>query len=455
MRKTRILFIAFSNLLGTIACGQLPQATQLTHQPDQVVAFPGAEGFGKFTTGGRGGNVFIVTTLEDSGPGSLREALQAQEARTIIFAVSGTITLKSELIIRSGNLTIAGQSAPGDGICLRNYPVSVRADNVIIRYMRFRMGAEAGQQGDALGAIKHKNILIDHCSMSWATDECASFYDNTNFTLQWCIISESLNASVHEKGEHGYGGIWGGQGASFHHNLLANHNSRNPRFCGSRYSKQPDKEIVDFRNNVIFNWGINSAYAGEKGNHMMVNNYYKPGPATPESKKSRIVNPWQPYGKFYVAGNFVESNAVVSSQNWQGGVQCDHLDSVRSDTPFYPVDIKEQSARQAYAAVLSHAGASFRRDAVDQRITEQVKSGKAIMGKNKNGIIDSPSDVGGWPALKSLPSPVDTDRDGMPDSWEKTHRLNPKDPADATTQTLSSGYDNLEVYLNALVKLEP
>lgn len=417
-------------------------------------AFPGAEGFGKYVAGGRGGKIYIVSNLNDDGPGSLRDAVGKKEARIILFSLSGTIRLKSPLEIKSGNVTIAGQSAPGDGICIRDYSVRVNADNVIIRYMRFRMGDAAKYQNDALYGMRHKNIIVDHCSMSWSTDECASFYDNENFTMQWCIIAESLNASVHEKGEHGYGGIWGGLGASFHHNLLADHNSRNPRFCGARYHKQPAREIVDFRNNVIFNWGINSSYAGERGNHNMINNFYKPGPATPKSKANRIVNPWPPFGKFFVDGNALYGSPAVTANNWNGGVQfekSDGIDSVFLKTPIVVAPVDTQSPRDAYEAVLARAGASLRRDAVDTRIVEEVNSGKANFGRKKNGIIDSQEDVGGWPELKSAPAAPDADQDGMPDTWEEANHLNPHDGNDASLYTLDAGYTNIEVYVNGLI----
>jgi len=424
-------------------------------EPAQTLAFPGAEGFGKYTTGGRGGQVVIVSNLNDNGPGSLREAIRKKGPRIVVFNISGTIALEAPLDINNGDLTLAGQSAPGDGISIKNFPVSVKADNVIIRYLRFRMGDEKGQQADAFSGNKGtQNIIIDHCSMSWATDECASFYRNKNFTLQWSIVSESLNHSVHEKGDHGYGGIWGGEGATFSHNLIASHKSRMPRFSGSSTTPNTPNELVDFRNNVIYNWGENNIYGGEKGRYNMVNNYFKPGPATIASKKDRVVNPSQPYGKFFIAGNFVAGNTKISADNWAGGVQCEHPDSVRSAQPFSVVSIKEQSAQEAYNLVLAEAGASYKRDAVDARMVAGVKTGNANAGKNQNGLIDSQQEVGGWPNLKSAPAPTDTDQDGMPDAWEKSKGLNLQDSADAKALKLDKNYTNIEVYLNSLIELK-
>jgi len=417
---------------------------------EEAIAFPGAEGFGKYTTGGRGGKVYIVTNLHDSGPGSLREAIRKKEPRIITFAISGTIALESPLDINYGDVTIAGQSAPGDGVCLRNFPMKIKSNNVIVRYIRFRLGDEKAQQDDAVSATEQENIIIDHCSMSWATDECASFYHNKNFTLQWSIISESLNQSVHEKGEHGYGGIWGGEGVSFHHNLLAHHTSRMPRFSGSSTTANSVNELGDFRNNVIYNWASNNSYGGEKGRYNVVNNYYKPGPAT-KSKKPWMVNPSSPYGKFYLSGNVLIGNEGVSANNW-AGVKADHPDSARADQPFSAVAIHEQKATEAFELVLRNAGASFKRDALDVRIVTEVRSGTATNGKDKNGIIDSQKDVGGWPELKSLTAQKDTDADGMPDVWEVKWKLNPNDAADASGKSLRPTYSNVEVYLNELVK---
>jgi pectate lyase len=454
MRRIYMVTIIFSILIifkaTFISCSDESVAGQSTVEATKPLAFPGAEGFGKFTTGGRGGKVLIVDNLHDSGPGSLREALNQKFPRTIVFAVSGTIPLESELKIKYGDLTIAGQSAPGDGICLKNYPLIINASNVIIRYIRARMGDEKAQQNDCMSVIKQRDIIIDHCTFSWATDEVASCYDNENFTMQWCIISESLNNSVHQKGEHGYGGIWGGKGASFHHNLLAHHNSRMPRFCGSRYHKEPEREVVDYRNNVIYNWRSNNAYAGELGNHNMVNNYYKPGPATAKSKRDRILNPYSPYGKFYLSGNVLEGVDFITKDNWKG-VVADHPDSAFSANPITVVSIPEQGAAAAFKEVLKSAGANHCRDAIDTRLIREVEKGTAQFGPDRDGIIDTQKDVGEWPELKTYGIKKDSDRDGMPDDWEKKNKLNPMDGSDHALNTLDKNYTNIEMYLNQII----
>ncbi|MFC2186240.1 pectate lyase [Fulvivirgaceae bacterium LMO-SS25] len=441
--KSLVFFLA---TIFLSSANQECAADQKENEPP--IAFPGAEGFGKYTTGGRGGEVYVITNLEDDGPGSLREAIRKKHPRTIVFAVSGEIRLKSSLDINYGDLTIAGQSAPGEGITLRDYPMKIKGDNVIVRYMRFRLGDVSQTEDDAISSIRNTNIIIDHCSMSWGTDESGSFYDNENFTLQWCILSESLNQSVHAKGEHGYGGIWGGKKATFHHNLLAHHNSRNPRFNGARYHKLPAEELVDFRNNVIYNWRGNSSYGGEEGQHNMINNYYKPGPAT-KSNKTRILEPYEPFGKFFVKGNFVEGAENVTSNNLLG---VKDAETAIVNEPFRVADVETHTAENALLEVLSHAGASHFRDKIDARIIEETRTGKATNGKLGDGIIDSQEEVGGWLTITSTEAPLDSDGDGIPDAWEKANKLNPNDPSDAVLFTLDKNYTNIEVYLNSLVK---
>ena len=309
------------------------------------------------------------------------------------------------------------------------------------------MGDVNKVEGDALGCENTNNVIIDHCSISWATDENASFYNNKNFTLQWCIISEALNNSVHHKGAHGYGGIWGGVRTSFHHNLIVSNNSRNPRFSGSATTKNSENEFVDFRNNVIYNWGENSIYGGEKGTYNLVNNYFKSGPATTSSKLDRIVSPSEPYGKFYVDGNFIFGFESITKNNWNGGVQCDNpLETKLESEINIANNITTQSALEAYETVLKEAGASIFRDAVDARIVHNTKEGSI---NYKDGIIDSQENVGGWPIIKTEKGKEDSDKDGMPDEWEIKHKLDPK-ANDANIYSLDKNYTNIEVYSNSL-----
>ncbi|ULC59028.1 pectinesterase family protein [Flaviramulus sp. BrNp1-15] len=415
----------------------------------QELAFPSAEGFGKYASGGKGGLVYVVTNLNDNGEGSLRKGILKKGPRTIVFNISGTIELKSKLDINKGDLSILGQTAPNEGITLKGYPVTIKADNVIIRYLRFRMGDINNIEGDALGCKNTNNVIIDHCSISWGTDENASFYNNKNFTLQWCIISEALNRSVHRKGAHGYGGIWGGVKASFHHNLITSNNSRNPRFSGSSTTENSENEFVDFRNNVIYNWGENSIYGGEKGTYNIINNYFKSGPATTSSKLDRIVSPSEPYGKFYVDGNHVEGFETISKNNWEGGVQCKNPVEAKLEKPISILNNTiTQSATEAYHLVLQKAGSSIHRDAVDLRIINNTKNTTVDY---KNGIIDSQENVGGWPNIKSVKQEIDTDEDGIPDNWEKLNNTNPN-KKDSHLKSLNSNQTNIELYSNTLLQ---
>jgi pectate lyase len=441
----------------------------------RVPAFPGAEGHGSMTRGGRGGSVIAVTNLNDSGPGSLRDAVETDGPRIVVFKISGTIALESTLRITNPYITIAGQTAPGDGIALRKHPVNIDADEVVIRYIRVRLGGESGDDADAISSRYHKNIILDHVSASWSIDETVSLYHGENVTVQWCLISESLYDSNHVKGNHGFGGIWGSNYSTYHHNLLAHHSSRNPRFAsGSGYA--------DYRNNVVYNWGHNSTYGGEKqqqGNPKfnlsvinMIANYYKPGPATiPGEVSHRIASPSSrnkadDFGKWFIAGNVMHGSPAVTRDNWSGGVQAQHGDTyvsvLKLDEPWPAMPIRQQSAEEAYEAVLRNAGATLpKRDAVDVRIVQETRRGEATYegtGYERDkevadpskpaGIIDSPDDVGGWPELASLPAPRDSDDDGMPDEWEKKFGLDPRAAADTALDRDGDGYTDVEEYLN-------
>lgn len=430
----------------------------------QLPAFPGAEGGGKYTTGGRGGKVLYVTNLSDDGKkGSFRWAATRKGPRTVVFAVSGNIELTRKLSIKYDSLTIAGETAPGDGVCIKGYPVKLDCNNVIIRYLRFRMGDESGLASDAFEGQFCKNIIIDHCSISWSTDENASFYGNENFTMQWCMITESLNNSVHGKGAHGYGAIWGGKNATYHHNLLANNNSRNPRLDHPGIYKEVEnindhRGTVEISNNVIFNWHDHTIYGGEAGRFNIRNNYFKAGP---DSKRKETLlmayGKGDKLGKFYLNGNVMENNKPLTDNNAIGTRGEDEDDDVTTaliaapHTDITPFEL--ESAENAFEKVLASAGASLHRDATDLRIVNEVKSGIPTYKGSKSayaGIIDSQNDCGGWPVLKSGETPQDTDGDGIPDAWEKKHGLNPEDGTDAV-KIAPSGYTWIEEYCHSLV----
>jgi pectate lyase len=431
----------------------------------EPVAFPGAEGFGAFAKGGRGGDVYIVTNVNDSGSGSLREGIRsATGPRTIVFAVSGIIQLESRLKVDKDYLTIAGQSAPGDGICFRDYAFEIQADHVIVRYIRSRLGDSAGQVSDAISVTGGKHIILDHCSASWSVDETLSAQSSKVdlLTVQWCMVTESLTHSIHNKGDHGYGGIIGSLRQSYHHNLFAHHTSRNPKVTGRRHCE------VDFRNNVIYNWGFNSCYDGTASYINWAKNYYKAGPGTSEKVRGRIFelddgdieaegNNSPEDSQKYETSLFAEENYVhgfpaITADNWNGGIDFKNGASEEKSRAVVAFDfprITEQTAEAAYPLVLASVGASKARDEIDKRIIHEVTTGDSAYGNH--GHIDTPSDVGGWPNYRSSVAPVDNDLDGMPDDWETKNGLNPKNAADRNHYDLNADYTNLEVYLNSLV----
>lgn len=497
-------------------------ALTLPIQAQEAPAFPGAEGHGRYVTGGRGGKVIHVTNLNDSGTGSLRWALSQSGTKTIVFDVSGYIDLKSQLNV-SSNTTIAGQTAPGDGITLRYYTLYFgKCDNVIVRFIRCRRSQvkDVNDGADATWGRNRKNIIIDHCSFSWSIDEVASFYDNRNFTMQWCNITEGLNAG-HTKGDHSYGGIWGGKNASFHHNFISHVNNRAPRFNGARYNwngydtnlyeNSIQAERVDFRNCVMYNWGSgNGCYGGPGGGYInMVNNYYKAGPGT--SNKTRVTqvsvsdatnggdNPFPGYAsRYYINGNYVTAASSPENYDWNGvkfdsglytingekyiadpnhyygenqtyvkntsGVDCIRL---KLDEPIDAGEVTTHKAQTAFEKVLKYCGASFVRDACDERYAEEAENGtttfKGAIVK-RAGILDVINDPEGtedpntasYPTLREeqRPADFDSDGDGIPDEWEIANGLNPSNDSDGNAYTIDTKgyYTNIEVYLNSIVE---
>jgi hypothetical protein len=450
----------------------IPWAAKPSDLPQaDIPAFPGAWGGGMYSFGGRGGKVYVVTSLADAGPGTFREACNAVGPRVVVFNVAGTIHIKNRVRIRAPYITIAGQTAPGDGVCIRGATVCVDTHDVVIRHLRFRRGeTNVANRDDALGGNPVGNVIVDHVSASWGLDENLSMYRHmyrppgsdkelklptVNITVQWCISSEALDIY-----HHAFGSTLGGHNSTFHHNLWACNTGRNP-------SVGMDGDF-NFLNNVLFNWRHRTVDGGDQNSrYNVLNNYYKPGPVTPpgavahralrpDGRRPRGKDSPREWGKAYVAGNVVEGNKAVTEDNWAGGVQVDGINDpaavlarVRVDKPFPMAKAPLQPAPEAYTAVLEHAGATRpSRDAVDRRVIDQVRRGTVTYAAGK-GIIKDVSQVGGYPEYKGEPL-KDSDGDGMPDEWERKYGLDAHDPSDAAKDCTGDGYTNIEKYINGL-----
>ena len=414
-------------------------------QQGPLPAFPGAEGFGAFTIGGRGGDVYIVTNLLDyeSGEapieGSLRHAVQAEGPRTILFRVSGIIDLKRILEIKQPFVTIAGQTAPGDGVVLRNFGISIEAPEVILRHLRVRPGDVSGLESDAIN-VRSDNVIIDHCSASWATDETVSVIgDATNVTIQWCLIAESLNRSVHSKGEHGYGSLISTAGdVSIHHTVYAFHKSRNPR---------PKDALLDFRNNLVYGFGDRAGYNVNDFTRMnYVANYVYPLDYSNNAGYAFIVGGTNT--RLFLAGNVLRRGDKMLRDDWKmirppdGLSKSDAPDVLGVPLPFAAPSVRTHTAEEVFGLLVDHAGATRpARDGADRRTIDLIRSGGGR-------IIDSQQDVGGWPELAGGDLPRDADTDGMPDGWERDNGLDPLDGSDHRSDLDRDGYTNLEEYLN-------
>lgn len=439
-------------------------------------AFPGAEGFGAYSKGGRGGEVYIVTTLEDYHPGavargpitrvktgeeilparpavkrekvilgSLRAALEADGPRTIVFRVAGTIELKAPLVIENPFITIAGQTAPGGGICLKDYGLLIHnTHDVIVRYLRIRPGDLSRISQDAICLSNAQNVIVDHCSTSWGIDEnlSVSGVGTTDTTVQWCIISESLNDSWHPKGPHGMGSLIRTDGTvSFHHNLYVHNCNRNPR--PGTYGNPPGIHL-DFRNNVIYNWGMFPGYtAKDPATINYIGNYIKVGPSVKQNPRIAFIIGGETT-RMFAQDNVLVDGDVVVKDDWAIIKHEEEINKLKK--PFPVVAIKTDSAEKAYKKVLAGAGATLpRRDVIDRRVVGDIE---ALTGR----IIDSQTDVGGWPVLDRGVALPDTDSDGIPDDWEIAHGLDPENSADQKLNRNNRGYTNLEEYLNDIAE---
>ncbi|HEY1342742.1 MAG TPA: hypothetical protein VGF59_34805 [Bryobacteraceae bacterium] len=413
-------------------------------------AFPGAEGFGAATPGGRGGRVIAVTTLDDSGPGSFREACAAKGPRIIVFRVSGIIDLQTPIAVTEPYATIAGQTAPGEGICLKRSEFRINTHDVIVRFLRSRPGDVSGKEMDAMGAGGDAHdVIFDHCSANWSVDESLSPSGNvSNITVQWCLVGEALNQSVHSKGAHRYGSLVRATGGvTLHHNLWIDNIERNPRL-GDNYGRPPFP-VFDVRNNVMYNWGKTcSGLTGDDLRANYVRNYLRPGPNS--SPRPPIVLAPTAHVQYFVEGNVVEGRpeygANAAAMFTPAEAEGHKLFSLAA-RPFEAPPVETQSAAEAYQDVLDRVGAVRpARDAVDARLIDEVR-------KNSGRIINSQKGVGGWPVYRAAAAPKDTDGDGMPDDWEAAHGLNPRDPKDAAAVRAGSRYSNIEEYLNDMARM--
>jgi len=421
-----------------LTCCLLPGTSLHAAQP--VRAFPTAEGFGAHAQGGRGGRVLFVTNLDDSGPGSLRAAIQAEGRRIVVFRTSGLIELKSGLRIRGPYITIAGQTAPGDGVCLKNFGFSVCTHDVIVRHLRFRPGDEPGPAYKAKGrdfapdavsiGSPSRDVIFDHCSASWSIDECLSISGEgiTNVTIQWCMITESLNDSFHPKGPHGFGSLLRTNGnVTFHHNIYAHHRSRSPR--PGTYGD--GSILLDFRNNVIYD---STGYSAADPVRM---NYIANFIRRPRGGVFRVGGATT---QLYVHGNYLDGGGEANRDNWRlmGGAK----PANRAPEQFPVADVQTHDAQDAFQRILQDCGATLpKRDSVDARVVQQIRSGNG-------GLIDSQTEVGGWSDYSSAPPAPDSDNDGMPDTWEEQYKLD-ANVADHNGDVDRDGYTNIEEYLNA------
>lgn len=428
------------------------------------LAFPGAEGYGRFTIGGRGGRVIKVTNLNDSGPGSLRAAIEAEGPRTVVFDVSGRIVVQDKLTIRNPYVTIAGQTAPGKGICISNYNLGMLGvHDAIIRFIRVRPGNTSGDTLDGMGMASSDHAIIDHCSISWTQDEAFSSRGAGNITLQRTLISEALNIAGHRnyrKGkQHGFAASISGNIGSFHHNLLAHNAGRNWSLAGGLDKATRHTGRLDIRNNVVYNWGHRTTDGGAKEVNF-VNNYYKPGPAStvfhvlmPERKLVKAFGPQE----YYVAGNVMEGH-YGADEPFAGIklIEGATLEAILVDEPFFPSCVQTQTAEEAYADVLADVGANVPAlDEHDKRVIRETREGTTTYKGGVSGfpgIPDSQEDVGGWEDYPVVHRPAgwDRDDDGMPDHWERARGLDPQDGSDGAEDPNGDGYTNLEDYLNEL-----